>query len=104
MSKPIVRLAKAAPALLSILMWMGGSRDIEARTLAWTTTGPQDGSVVTALAIDADRKILYVGTAGGGVFRSNNGGRTSGAASEGLASRQITALASESPPASPIGP
>jgi photosystem II stability/assembly factor-like uncharacterized protein len=93
MSKPIVRLATAAPALLSILMSMGGSRYVEARTLTWTTTGPQGGSVVTALANDADRRILYVGTAGGGVFRSNNDGRTWGAASEGLASRQIRALA-----------
>lgn len=59
----------------------------------WSSIGP-DGGVVDALAIDpSNSRILYAGTAAGGVFKSTDAGESWGPASEGLAAQIVWGLA-----------
>jgi len=63
-----------AGALLSISAWLVGLHGAEAGVNAWTTSGP-DGGTVYALAIDPQAPTtLYAGTRYGGLFRSADGG------------------------------
>src|SRR5581483_10945261 len=57
----------------------------------WTQTAGPEGGKVTALAVGANNNI-FVGTQGGGVFRSTNNGDTWAAASNGLTNRDVTSL------------
>lgn len=50
----------------------------------WTNEGP-DGAEISAIAVDpGDADTVYVGTNGGGVFKSTDGGLSWGAAREGV--------------------
>jgi len=62
-------------------------------TVDSTLLGPP-GAAVQDLAVDpGDPRIVYAGTAGGGVFKSVDGGATWSAASRGLVDHRILALA-----------
>jgi photosystem II stability/assembly factor-like uncharacterized protein len=59
----------------------------------WTSIGP-DGGAVDALAIDpSNPRVLYAGTAAGGVFKSTDAGESWRPASEGLATKSVQGLA-----------
>ncbi len=57
----------------------------------WTQTPGPEGGKITAIAVGASNTI-FVGTIGGGVFRSTNNGDTWAAANTGLINHDVTAL------------
>ena len=58
----------------------------------WTNEGP-DGADITAVAVDPDvADTVYVGTAGGGVFKSIDGGLTWSAARTGLNAAPVSEI------------
>jgi photosystem II stability/assembly factor-like uncharacterized protein len=65
---------------------------VSAKSDTWTSIGPEGGTI-PALAIDpATPTTLYAGTAGGGVFKSTNGGANWNTANTGLGNFCVTAL------------
>jgi photosystem II stability/assembly factor-like uncharacterized protein len=65
-----------------------------AAAVRWIPLGPPDGATIFALAYDpAQSRIVYAGTAGGGVVKSLDGGRSWSPSSLGLGDPVITALA-----------
>ncbi|WP_205750431.1 IPTL-CTERM sorting domain-containing protein [Diaphorobacter sp. HDW4B] len=65
---------------------------------AWTQTNGPPGGTFTAFAVDSSTtpSTLYVGTDGGGVFKSTNGGAQWSAVNTGLTSRYVYTLAIDS--------
>jgi len=69
---------------VGIWRWAGG----------WEPLGPSAPSGVTALALDPERpETLFAAGVGVGVLRSEDGGQTWAASSEGLPNPSVTALA-----------
>ncbi len=68
-----------ATLVLATALGCGGQHDGRASTheqATWTAVGP-DGGRIRSLAVDPGaRSGLYAGTAGGGIFRSRDGGET----------------------------
>jgi photosystem II stability/assembly factor-like uncharacterized protein len=80
----------AGAKLLILLAFLWASRP--ALAAEWTPIGPPGGAV-RALAVDpVDPRIVYAGTAGGGVFKSVDGGASWKAANRGLTDYRISAL------------
>jgi photosystem II stability/assembly factor-like uncharacterized protein len=64
-------------SLVLTLIWAGqSSRAVEGASGKWTTGGPQAGNVLSVVIDSRDSKLLYAGTDGAGVFRSDDGGST----------------------------
>ena len=67
-----------------LILWLGIASTCFAQAPTWTGIGPGGGNVHT-LAIDpVTPTTLYVGTQGGGAFKSTNGGVTWSAINNGL--------------------
>jgi hypothetical protein len=81
-------------SLIALLAFLGmGSRTVWAGINAWTSIGP-DGGSVQALAIDPQNLgTVYAGTSGAGVFKSTNGGTSWSAANAGLTAFNVSTLA-----------
>ena len=88
------RFARVVAIPFLVLCWLGAATDISsAGANAWTGIGPV-GAHVTSLAIDPTTpSTLYVGTDGGGVFKSTNGGGSWNPANAGLTITGVFALA-----------
>src|SRR5207245_7468124 len=57
------------------LIWAARfSRPVEAASGKWTTSGPPGGAVLSMAIDPRDSNLLYAGTAGAGVFKSQDGG------------------------------
>src|SRR6185369_8422050 len=81
----------AGAKLLILLAFLWASRPSLAA--AWAPVGPP-GGVVQALVVDpSDPRILYAASAGGGLFKSVDGGASWKPANHGLSDFRITALA-----------
>lgn len=87
---PALRVSLLAFAVLCSV----GAADLACAAIdAWSTHGP-DGGSISALAIDpATPSTLYAGTVGGGVFKSADGGATWRPRNTGLTNLSIGALA-----------
>lgn len=59
----------------------------------WTSIGPEGGSVVSLAAAPDAPATLYVGTSGGGVWKSLDGGGSWSPTPDGLTSTPVTSLA-----------
>src|SRR5258708_32745262 len=59
----------------------------------WQPLGPDGGTVLAVAFAPSDARVAYAGTAGGGVFRSRDGGSSWQAASTGLRGLRISSLA-----------
>jgi hypothetical protein len=80
-------------ALLAAPLMASSVRIAEAGVDVWTSNGPE-GGLVRAVAIDPTTPTtLYVGTSGGGVFKSTSGEANWSAANTGLTTTSIQALA-----------
>jgi len=79
----------------ALVGWNIPSRPSAPLPSAWTTSGPEGGDILT-LAVDPSAAgTLYAGTAGGGVFKSTDGGLTWAESSNGLergSQQDVTAL------------
>ena len=83
-------LSSIALALGPVLLGLASP----AAAVRWIPLGPPDGATVLALAYDPARpRIVYAGTAGGGVAKSLDGGRSWASSSLGLGDPMVTALA-----------
>jgi len=70
------------------------SAHVSAGVNRWTSLGPRSEAVVNALAKDPSAPdTVYAATAGGGVFKSEDGGETWGSINAGLDELFVTALA-----------
>jgi hypothetical protein len=84
---------------LLILLSASPAGVVFAGTNVWTTTGPE-GGVVLSLALDPlTPATLYVGTSGGGVFKSTDGGGNWSAVNTCLSNNDVMSLAID--PATP---
>lgn len=93
----VAKLIRDALLMLSIGVragaWLTIAGAAHAGIDAWTPAS-MDGGVIQTIAIDpATPSILYVGTAGSGVFKSQDGGATWQPAREGIESQDVQALA-----------
>ncbi|HZZ64011.1 MAG TPA: hypothetical protein VFE17_00805, partial [Candidatus Baltobacteraceae bacterium] len=74
-----LRLIPVLPALLCLL-WPAGAHGADApyATLKWRSIGPTvaGGRVAAVAGTAADPQLYYIGAAGGGVWKSSNGGAT----------------------------
>src|SRR5687767_3818085 len=87
------RRRACALLLLSVLLSLGRPQTIAAQDSAWTTTGPEGGSI-TSLVIDPQNPAtIYAGTFSAGVFKSTDGGTTWIPINGGLREPLITELA-----------
>lgn len=78
----IVRIRLAAFALATLVL---DGRPADAGTNVWTTNGPDRAGQILSLAVNPIRPaIVYTGSAGGGVFKSIDGGTSWTAVNEGL--------------------
>src|SRR5260221_1543873 len=66
------RLLRLSVALT--LIWAGFSRPVQAASGKWPTSGPPGGDVLSIAIDPRDSNLLYAGTAGAGVFKSQDGG------------------------------
>jgi len=82
---------KVALAGLSILGAVAGAATA-AEPRGWESVGPAPPTILAPIAADARTHTIYVGSVGGGVIQSTDGGRTFHAASNGLPSGTITGL------------
>jgi photosystem II stability/assembly factor-like uncharacterized protein len=83
----LIRSSLVAFALLAAL-------PVGAGVNRWTSLGPRSDAVVNALARDASLPdTVYAATAGGGVFKSKDGGETWAPVNTGLDDGYVTALA-----------
>ena len=81
--------------LTCAVLVFSGARLAEAGTNVWTSHGPE-GGYVSALAINPNTpSTLYVGTGGGGVFKSTDSGDSWKPAGTGLLAPVVLALAVE---------
>ena len=78
---------KVALAGLSILM-----AATAAAATGWESVGPAPPTILAPIAADARTHTIYIGSLGGGVIKSTDGGRTFRAASHGLPAGTITGL------------
>jgi photosystem II stability/assembly factor-like uncharacterized protein len=81
-----LRVSTFLIVVLTLFAW-GSGRGSAASLNRWTSIGP-NGGTVRAVAIDpANPSIVYAGAAGGGIFKSTDGGSHWSAANLGLDSR-----------------
>src|SRR5436309_7785248 len=69
------RISRVALSLMLVasLRWPDGAEPVQP---AWTSIGPEGGSI-TVIAVDPlNSNTLYAGTQGGGVFKTTDGGRS----------------------------
>jgi photosystem II stability/assembly factor-like uncharacterized protein len=86
---------------LSITAWSAGagsaspvSPELDAQQhTTWQSIGPAPPAITTPIVADAATHTIYIGSAGGGVLRSTNGGATFVAVNNGLGGSIITGLA-----------
>lgn len=89
--------ASIRPFLLLLAVLIGAALPLGAGENVWTPAGPDSGGAVTALAVHpSDPRIAYVGTDGGGVFKTTDGGQTWQAVNQGLTSLFVRALVIDS--------
>jgi photosystem II stability/assembly factor-like uncharacterized protein len=89
MNRKIAWLVSAAALGMALLVLAS-----PAAAARWVPLGPPDGATVLSLAYDpAHPTTVYAGTAGGGVVKSIDGGRTWAYSSLGLDESIVTALA-----------
>jgi photosystem II stability/assembly factor-like uncharacterized protein len=60
---------------------------------AWRNIGPSPPAIEAPIAVDPASGTIYIGTFGGGVLKSTDGGETFAAANTGLGSLAITSMA-----------
>ena len=60
---------------------------------AWMNIGPSPPALEAPIAVDPYSRTIYMGTFGGGVLKSTDGGETFAAANNGLRSLAITSMA-----------
>ena len=85
--------------ILLALLSTSQASTVSAGPNAWTSIGPEGGSILS-LAIDpATPTTLYAGTEGGGVFKSTNGGGNWITVNTGLVGADVRTLAID--PAAP---
>ena len=78
------RAGRAIVSIVLLAMLETWSGTVWAGINGWTSRGP-DGGIILALAVDPQNpSTVYAGTAGGGVFKSTNGGASWSAANSGL--------------------
>src|SRR5436190_15689092 len=58
----------------------------------WTSIGPRPAGIA-ALITAADKSVIYIGSSGGGVRKSNDNGRTWSSVNRGLPSLSVSSLA-----------
>ena len=66
-----LKIVIMAPCLIGALLYFQNVRADENR---WSCNGPTGGSVKTIAIHPSDNQIIYLGTIGNGIYRSDNGG------------------------------
>jgi photosystem II stability/assembly factor-like uncharacterized protein len=85
----------AYPALLSlpITVWSAGAAGLGTREHnSWQSIGPAPPTIATPIAADARSHTIYIGSVGGGVIKSTDGGVTFRAVNNGLPATTISGL------------
>jgi photosystem II stability/assembly factor-like uncharacterized protein len=86
--------------LISISAWgtgiggpMPGASNLNAhKHLAWQSIGPTPPAINAAIAADAASRTIYIGSAGGGVLKSTDGGASFLAVNNGLGGSIVTGI------------
>jgi photosystem II stability/assembly factor-like uncharacterized protein len=87
---------RSTALFVSLAGFITCSATLAAGVNRWTSLGPRSDAFVTALAAGASSAgIVYAGTAGGGVFKSSDGGETWRPVNGGLDDGNVTALAAD---------
>ena len=76
---------------LPVTAWGAGSNT--RGHAAWQSIGPAPPAINVPVVADPASHTIYIGSFGGGVLKSTNGGATFQAVNNGLSGRQITGLA-----------
>ena len=76
---------------LSLIVWIAGMF-LQAGVNSWTTGGPYGGEIMS-LAVDYQTpNVIYVGTMGGGVYKSQNWGQSWSVVNNGLSDMEVDVL------------
>src|SRR5204862_390272 len=79
-----MRLAIVSVTLFAVQL-LGGVNE-------WTSRGPSGGSIMTIAADRSNPNIVYIGTYGSGVFKSEDAGASWHAVNEGLSDLSVVSL------------
>src|SRR5262245_10259770 len=88
-----VKVHKIFFVQILILLIMLQAATVSAGTDAWTSNGPEGGTIC-ALAVDPETSTtVYAGTHGGGMYKSTDGGENWNKINTGLTASTVFALA-----------
>ena len=82
-----------APLLASLALTFAPFTHSAMAAVAWRNIGPSPPAIEAPIAVDPASGTVYIGTFGGGVLKSTDGGESFAAANTGLGSLAITSMA-----------
>jgi photosystem II stability/assembly factor-like uncharacterized protein len=77
---------------ISVSAWGAGTPNTTIHT-GWQSVGPAPGAIEAAVLVDVTARVIYIGSVGGGVLKSTDGGATFTAMNNGLRALTVSAMA-----------